>query len=124
MAVMYLSGESGAVNNGFVYIGAAGYLIVLTGGAAGAFMLISVLKFVRQRNEQAHETAELAIDMKGDVLYCTGKVDSANFLKEPVSGRPVSLISADVARQPLRLEPGAHLPAGVAVGVAGLGGHG
>lgn len=99
MAVMYLSGESGAVNNGFVYIGAAGYLIVLAGGAAGAFMLISVLKFVRQRNEQAHETAELAIDMKGDVLYCTGKVDSANFLKEPVSGRPVSLISADVARQ-------------------------
>lgn len=99
MAVMYLSGESGAVNNGFVYIGAGGYLVVLAGGAAGAFMLISVLKFVRRRSEQAPETVQLAIDMMGNVLHCTGRVDSANFLKDPASGRPVSLISAGVARQ-------------------------
>ena len=99
MAVMYLSGESGAVNNGFVYIGAQSYLVVLLGGAAGMFPAVFVLRFVRQRSEQADETVRLIIDIMGEKLHCTGRVDSANFLREPVSGRPVSLICEAAARE-------------------------
>ena len=99
MAVLYLSEAGGAVNNGFVYIGAQSYLVVLLGGAAGMFPAVFVLRFVRQRSEQADETVRLIIDIMGEKLHCTGRVDSANFLREPVSGRPVSLICEAAARE-------------------------
>lgn len=99
IAVIYLTGQSGAVNNGFVYIGAGGYLLVLAGGIVGVMMLMSVMKFMRQRSEQAPKTVRLSIDIMGKTLNCLGKVDSANFLKDPLSGKPVSLISAKAARE-------------------------
>lgn len=99
VAVIWLSGAGGAVNNGFFYIGAGGYLLVLAGGVVGVMMLMSVMKFVKQRSEQAPKTVKLSIDLMGKTLECTGKVDSANFLKDPLSGKPVSLISAKKAEE-------------------------
>ena len=99
VAVIWLSGAGGAVNNGFFYIGAGGYLLVMAGGAAGVIMLMSVMKFMRQRGEQAPKTVKLSIELMGKTLECTGKIDSANFLKDPLSGKPVSLISAKKAEE-------------------------
>ncbi len=99
VAVIWLSGAGGAVNNGFFYIGAGGYLLVFAGGVVGVIMLMSVMKFVKQRSEQAPKTVSLSIDLMGKTLKCTGKIDSANFLKDPLSGKPVSLISAKEAKE-------------------------
>ncbi len=72
VAFLFLSDSAGTVNNGFVYIGAAGYLVVLAGGTIGAVMLMSVMKFIKQRSAQAPKIVKISIEMMGRTMECMG----------------------------------------------------
>lgn len=99
LAVIFMSGTGGAVNNGFFYINRGGYLTVAAGAAAGTFMILSVIRFVRKKSRTGSEVFDLTVSLLGRKMDCIGKVDSGNFLREPLSGRPVSLISSREAEK-------------------------
>ena len=98
-ALLMMIGAGGTVNNGFIYIGSGGYLLILAGAAAGGGMALWILKYVKRRSSEESSVFQLTIDLMNKKLRCEGKVDSANFLREPVSGKPVSLISAKEAEK-------------------------
>ncbi len=98
-ALLMMIGAGGTVNNGFIYIGSGGYLLILAGAAAGGGMALWILKYVKRHSSEESSVFQLTIDLMNKKLRCEGKVDSANFLREPVSGKPVSLISAKEAEK-------------------------
>lgn len=62
-------------------------------------MALWILKYVKRHSSEESSVFQLTIDLMNKKLRCEGKVDSANFLREPVSGKPVSLISAKEAEK-------------------------
>ncbi|MCM1495021.1 MAG: sigma-E processing peptidase SpoIIGA [Bacteroides sp.] len=66
-------------------------LVLLSGG------IIAVLTtgFRQLRREQGQETYQISLYFEGHNIYGTGFVDTGNFLKDPLSRRPVAVVSAD-----------------------------
>ena len=92
VAFIYALGIKGVVSNGVLYIGEHGYLKVFAGGAAGIFTMKTVVDYIRKKAPKGDEYMKVTVELMGIQFTCTGKVDTGNSLKEPVSGKPVSLI--------------------------------
>ncbi len=97
VAFIYAIGIRGIVSNGILYIGNYGYMLVFAGGAVGVISMMFVADFMRKRAPKGTELMKVTVDIMGNTLSCVAKVDSANYLREPLSGKPVSLIRKDVA---------------------------
>lgn len=97
--ILIMTGVGGTVNHGFVYIGSGAYLLIAAGAAAGGGLMIWIMKYVKRQSAQDASVFQLTISLMDKKLRCKGRVDSANFLREPLSGKPVSLISAETAKK-------------------------
>ena len=97
--VLMMSGAGGTVNNGFFYIGSAGYLMIAAGAAAGGGLIVWIMRYVKRQSARDASVSQLTISLMDKKMRCRGRVDSANFLREPLSGKPVSLISAKIVRK-------------------------
>ncbi|MCI8285206.1 MAG: sigma-E processing peptidase SpoIIGA [Firmicutes bacterium] len=99
IAFIYMSGCAGVVSNGIFYIGKGGYMLIIIGAFIGIAGVFTVVKYVRNRAPRGDEIVGVSIDIMGGILKCQGKVDSGNYLRDPLSGRPVSLIEREVAEK-------------------------
>jgi stage II sporulation protein GA (sporulation sigma-E factor processing peptidase) len=97
IAVIYASGCKGIVSNGIFYIGHRVYVFMAAGITAAAVMGESMVKFLRKSAIRSDETVWISIEVMGKKVNCRGKVDTANYLKEPLSGKPVSIIEKEAA---------------------------
>ncbi len=97
IAFIYMSGCGGIVSNGIFYIGKGGYMLIMIGAFTGMVIVFVLVKFIRRRISRGTEIVDVSIEIMGGTLKCHGKVDSGNYLRDPLSGKPVSLIERKVA---------------------------
>jgi stage II sporulation protein GA (sporulation sigma-E factor processing peptidase) len=99
IGMMYFLGIAGVTRNSSVYLGAAGYLYILL-GCALTFLLFSIFaEFIRGRLIKERTFADVEIAMEGRSVTMKGMVDTGNFLSDPLTGKPVMIISASAAKQ-------------------------
>jgi stage II sporulation protein GA (sporulation sigma-E factor processing peptidase) len=99
IGMMYFLGILGVTRNTTVYMGATGYLYVLLGCAATWLIFSFFADFIRGRMIRERTYADVEIAMDGKSAVMKGMVDTGNFLKDPLTGKPVMIISADAAKR-------------------------
>lgn len=97
IAAVYASGTSGAVSGGIFYIGSEAYVLIAAGAASAVFMGAFTLKFIKKAAVKADEIVKIDIEIMGKNISCRAKFDTANYLKEPLSGKPVSIMEKKAA---------------------------
>lgn len=99
IGMMYFLGIAGVTQNSSVYLGAAGYLYVLLGCALTWILFSFFAGFIKGRLIKERTFADVEIAMGGRSVTMKGMVDTGNFLSDPLTGRPVMIISASAAKQ-------------------------
>lgn len=85
--------ELPAIESGSQVSSSAFLLLAAAGGLA-------TLAFARLCQRRAkHTRATLTLTMEGKTLTVTGIVDTANLLRDPISGRPVVILAQDAASE-------------------------
>ena len=97
IAFIFASGCSGAVSNGIFYIGERVYFFMILGAGAAAAMISGLAGYVKRSVSRRPSMVRASIDIMGRVAECAAKIDTGNYLKEPVSGKPVSIIEKEEA---------------------------
>ena len=104
IGMMYFLGITGVTQNTAVYSGITGYANILLGCAA-TWLIFSIFSdLVRGRMIKERTYADVEISMDGRTVTMKGMVDTGNFLRDPLTGKPVIILSAAAAKQLLPLE--------------------
>ncbi|HWQ77494.1 MAG TPA: sigma-E processing peptidase SpoIIGA [Anaerovoracaceae bacterium] len=99
IGMMYFLGILGVTRNTAVYMGAAGYLYVLLGCVLTWLIFSFFTEFIRGRLIRERTYADVEIALEGKSAMMKGLVDTGNFLKDPLTGKPVMIISAEAAKR-------------------------
>jgi stage II sporulation protein GA (sporulation sigma-E factor processing peptidase) len=99
IGMMYFLGIVGVTQNSAVYLGALGYLYVMLGCALTWLIFSFFADFIKGRMIRERTYADVEIAMEGRSVTMTGMVDTGNFLKDPLTGKPVMIISAAAAKR-------------------------
>ncbi len=104
IGMMYFLGIVGVTRNSSVYLGAAGYLYVLLGCALTWIIFSFFAEFIKGKLIRERTFADVEINMEGRAVTMKGMVDTGNFLTDPLTGKPVMIISAAAAKRFLPVE--------------------
>lgn len=99
IGLMYFTGVMGVTRNASVYLGIGGYLYVLLGCVATWLIFGFFADFIRGRLIKERTYTDVEITMDGKSVAMRGMVDTGNFLSDPLTGKPVMIISADAAKR-------------------------
>ncbi len=99
IGMMYFFGVAGVTQNSSVYLGAEGYLYVFLGCAATWMIFCLFADFIKGRMRKERTYADVEISIGGRSVTMKGMVDTGNFLTEPISGKPVMIVSAAAAKR-------------------------
>ncbi|MDD4564540.1 MAG: sigma-E processing peptidase SpoIIGA [Eubacteriales bacterium] len=104
IGAMYFLGIGGLTRNSSLYLGISGYLYILF-GCILTYLLFSLLSdFIKSRLIQERTFADVEIFIADKAVTMKGMVDTGNFLKDPLTGNPVIIISAVAAKKILPVE--------------------
>lgn len=98
IGLMYFIGFSGVTQNSTVYLGFLGYLYILLGCLLTWFIFSIFAGFIKGRTVRERTYADVEILLDGRSVTLKGMIDTGNFLTEPISGKPVMIISAAAAK--------------------------
>jgi stage II sporulation protein GA (sporulation sigma-E factor processing peptidase) len=99
IGMMYFLGIAGVTQNASVYTGIVGYSYILIGCAATWLIFGIFSDFIKGRMMKERTYADVEIAMEGKTVTMKGLMDTGNFLKDPLTGKPVMIISAAAAKQ-------------------------
>lgn len=99
IGTMYFLGIAGVTRNTSVYLGFLGYFYVLLGCALTWMIFSFFTDFIKGRMIKERAYADVEIGMEGRSVVMKGMVDTGNFLTDPLTGKPVMIISAEAAGQ-------------------------
>jgi stage II sporulation protein GA (sporulation sigma-E factor processing peptidase) len=99
IGMMYFLGIVGVTRNSSIYLGAAGYLLVLIGCALTWILFSFFADFIKGKMIRERTFADVEIEMDGRSVTMKGMVDTGNFLTDPLTGKPVMIISAAAAKR-------------------------
>ena len=86
---LYFFKAAGVTAGGAFYIGQITYIKVLTGMALGWVALSIFAGFLKDRVRKNRDEAELRVTLGGNSVTLKGFIDTGNFLRDPITGRPV-----------------------------------
>ncbi|MCL2437064.1 MAG: sigma-E processing peptidase SpoIIGA [Clostridiales bacterium] len=102
IAGMYLGGLRGMTANGAVYIASATYFNVISGILA-AWLIGSVFaKYIKERTITEKMHRKVTIEIGGVQWTFDAMIDTGNFLKEPITGKPVAILCRSAAEEILK----------------------
>lgn len=101
---MYFVGIWGVTQNSSIYLGGIGYLYVLLGCVLTYMIFYFFSGFIKGKLLKERTYADVEVEMEGRSVTIKGMVDTGNFLKDPLTGKPVMIISASAAKQFLPAE--------------------
>lgn len=99
IAFIFASGCGGVVSNGIFYIGDHIWFFMITGAGAAAAMLAGLVRFIKRSAVRCDTLAKVSVEIMGKTVECIAKIDTGNYLREPVSGKPVSIIEKSAAER-------------------------
>lgn len=99
IGIMYFLGIMGVTQNTAVYLGPMGYVYILLGCILTWVIFSFFAAFVKGRMVRERTWADVEIAMEGRSVAMKGMVDTGNFLKDPLTGKPVMIISSEAAKR-------------------------
>ncbi len=103
IAMLSIFQWQGAFDAGGVYLPAVTYLTVTFAAAAGALFVLLILQIIKEKRQAARTEVSVRVQMGEVNMALSGFIDSGNFLREPVTGKPVAVVRRDVFEQMLRV---------------------
>lgn len=94
---MYFFGATGVTNNSSAYIAEPTYLKIAFGCFLSYLALNSLASFLKGRMLEEKTMKQVEILIGERKISVNGLVDTGNFLKDPISGKPVFIISERMA---------------------------
>lgn len=79
-----------------LYMPSATYLTVTCAGTAAALIVYLTVNLIRTKRQEQRSSVETVVSMNGKEWMLKGYIDSGNFLKEPITGRPVAVAPRSV----------------------------
>lgn len=104
IGMMYFLGIAGITQNTSVYLGILGYFYILPGCIVTWLIFYFFAGFIKGRMLREKTFTEVEIGLEGRTVILKGMVDTGNFLRDPLTGKPVMIISAAAAKQLLPCE--------------------
>ncbi len=101
ITIAFLNGFSwrGAVAAEGHYLPFATYLTVTAAATAAALAVWLIADVIRVRRREMRTEVEVTVYMGEERLTLQGFIDSGNFLKEPLTGRPVAVVKESAAEK-------------------------
>lgn len=96
-AVLLLTDRQGAYGSGGFYIADASYLKIMIALALSYFIGRGIYGYISRRIAIDRASVDVEIKNGEKVWQGRGLIDTGNSLKEPLSGRPVHIVSSEVA---------------------------
>lgn len=95
--LLYITRIKGMTNNAVLYIGDITYMNVVFGATVSytIIMLFSHVMTAKQLKERIF--TDITVEIEGHTVTHRALIDSGNFLKDPLSGRAVAIISQSAA---------------------------
>ncbi len=98
IASLYFFASGGLVSGGVFYIGGLTYMKVFLGMAFAWAALYIFSNFLKERLRRTRDEAKLRIKIGERTTILNGFIDTGNFLRDPISGRPVCIASKQAMR--------------------------
>lgn len=98
IGVMYFVGLIGIAGVGGFYLGDISYRIVVLGMAVTWLLFSVFISFLKERLWRGRVDVDVEIEIEGVSKLIRGMVDTGNFLRDPMSGRPVFLVTENLIR--------------------------
>ena len=99
IGLLYFLGIKGVTQNSSIYMNGYGYVAVMSGCVLTYWIFRRFAAFIKGRMIRERIYADVEISMEGRKETLRGIVDTGNFLADPVSGKPVFLISEKGAQK-------------------------
>lgn len=99
MALLLWIQESAINHQGIVYMESITYFKLVSFGILAFGLTYWFIKLIRSRNIGTIVSGNVAIVIDDETYEFNGYVDSGNYLKEPISGKPVVLIDKVAAKK-------------------------
>lgn len=93
IASLYLFSNTGITQGGVFYIGKVTYVKVFVGMLLAWLTMHAFTTLLKERVKQGRKEAKLCITISGKAVTLNGFIDTGNFLRDPISGRPVCIAS-------------------------------
>ncbi len=99
IGMMYFLGIAGVTRNTSVYLGFLGYFYVLVGCIVTWLIFSFFTQLIKGRLLREKTFTDVEIGLEGRFVTMRGMVDTGNFLRDPLTGKPVLILSAAAAKQ-------------------------
>lgn len=104
IGAMYFIGLSGITHNSAVYLDSITYFNIALGCILTYIIFNSLAGFLKVRLIREKTTTEVLIELEDKKTEVRGLVDTGNFLTDPLTGKPVIIISKEAAKNILPLD--------------------
>lgn len=94
LALMQLTGSCGLASGEGLYLGFSTYTYLLAVSLAGALMADLLVKIFNEKRREQNFFTDVTLFVNDVTIEAQGFMDSGNFLKEPLTGKPVVMASS------------------------------
>jgi stage II sporulation protein GA (sporulation sigma-E factor processing peptidase) len=95
--IMYIGRIRGLTNNAVVYIGEVSYLNIIAGVVISYLVLISFSSIFKEKQLKERVFTDISVVIGGAIIKHRALIDSGNFLRDPITGKPVIILSKSAA---------------------------
>ncbi|QHI73293.1 sigma-E processing peptidase SpoIIGA [Aminipila terrae] len=95
--ILYIIRIRGMTNNAVLYVGDITYMNVVFGAVVSYIIIMAFSKIITAKQLKERIFTDITIEIEGHTVTHRALIDSGNFLKEPLSGKAVAIISKSAA---------------------------
>lgn len=95
--LLYITRIRGMTNNAVLYIGDITYMNVVFGVVVSYAVIMLFAKVMTAKQLKERIFTDITVEIEGHTVTHRALIDSGNFLKDPLSGRAVAIISKSAA---------------------------
>lgn len=95
--LLYITKISGMTNNAVLYIKDISYMNVVFGAVVSYVIVMLFIKIITAKQLKERIFTDITVEIEGHSVTHRALIDSGNFLREPLTGKAVAIISKSAA---------------------------